>query len=201
MKKSLQVLAFIILITNSICAQNTTSTAFYNSYTNENTKNYEKAIQALTAVYSESSYDINLRLGWLYYMQGEYNNSQNKYKQAIKIAPKSIEAKFGLIYPLTAIQNWNEVLKVYEQIIAIDSNNSKANYNIAYIYYVRKDFNKANSFANKVYNLYPFDYDTNLLLGRINISLGNILEAKKHLNKALNFSPTSLEVINLLKTL
>lgn len=201
MKKTIQILAFLSLITTSITAQNNISTAFYNSYTYENEKNYDKAIQSLNAVYSESSYDINLRMGWLYYIQGDYLKSQNKYKQAVKLAPKSIEAKFGLIYPLTALQNWNEVLKVYEQILLLDPNNSKANYHVAYIYYVRKDFAKANQYANKTYTLYPFDYDSNLLLGRINISLGKILEAKNYLNKALNYSPSSIEVINLLKVL
>lgn len=201
MKKTIQILAFLSLITTSITAQNNISTAFYNSYTNENEKNYDKAIQVLNAVYSESSYDINLRLGWLYYIQGDYLKSQNKYKQAVKLAPKSIEAKFGLIYPLTALQNWNEVLKIYEQILLLDPNNSKANYHVAYIYYVRKDFTKAYQYAYKTYTLYPFDYDSNLLLGRINISLGKILEAKNHLNKALNYSPSSIEVINLLKAL
>lgn len=201
MKNTIQILVFISLLSTSITAQNNISTAFYNSYTSENAKNYDKAIQALNSVYSESSYDINLRMGWLYYIQGEYLKSQTKYKQAVKLAPKSIEAKLGLIYPLTALQNWNEVLKVYEQILLLDPNNSKANYHIAYIYYVRKDFTKANRYASKVYLLYPFDFDTNLLLGRINISLGNILEAKNHLNKALNYSPTSIDVINLLKAL
>ena len=202
MKKRILFLALMAIITATTFGQNNTSTAFYNSYAAEREKNYEKAIQSLNPVYSESSYDINLRLGWLYYMQGEYIKSQTKYKQAIKIAPKSVEAKLGLIYyPLTALQNWNEILKTYEQILTIDPNNLKANYHIAYIYYVRKDFNRANQYAKKVVALYPFDYDTNVLLGRINISLGNILEAKNYLNKALNFSPTSTEVISLLKAL
>ncbi len=201
MKKTILFLAFTALSSLYSFAQNNVSTAFYNSYSYEYNKEYDKAIQTLNTVYNEKSYDINLRLGWLNYAKGDYLKSQTYYKAAVKLIPKSIEAKLGLIYPLSALQNWNEVLKTYEQILAIDAYHSKSNYQVAYIYFVRKDFNKAYVYAKKAFEVYPFDYDTNLLLGRINISLGNISEAKMHLNKALNYSPASEEIISLLKSL
>lgn len=201
MKKKLLFTLFICFSFTVIKAQNNVSIAFYNSYSFEYNKEYDKAIQSLNAVYNEKSYDINLRLGWLNYAKGDYLKSQTYYKTAVKLLPKSIEARLGLIYPLSALQNWNEVLKTYEQILAIDVYHSKANFQVAYIHYVRKDFNKAHTYAKKAFEVYPFDYDTNLLLGRINISLGNISEAKLHLNKALNYSPASEEIISLLKSL
>ena len=201
MKNTILFMVLCIGLTATSFSQTTVSTAFSKSYELEYNKEYDKAIVAMQAVYSESSYDINLRLGWLNYAAGEYTKSLNYYKVATKLIPKSIEAKMGLVYPLSALQNWNEVLKTYEQILLIDPNHAKANYQVAYIYYVRKDYKKAHTYAKKVFNLYPFDYDTNLLLGKICVSLGDISSAKLHLNKALNYSPSSAEVISLLKSL
>lgn len=182
-------------------AQNTVSIAFQNSYTYEYNQEYDRAVQSMISVYSDKSYDINLRLGWLNYLKGDYTKSVSYYKMATRLIPKSIEARIGLVYPLQVLQKWDEVIKVYEQILSIDPYHSKTNYQLAYIYYVRKDYRKSYNYAKRVFDVLPFDYDTNLLLGKLSISLGNISEAQKHLNKALNSSPTSIEVINILKSI
>ena len=72
-------------------------TAFKNSYTFENDNNIENSIRVLKDAYLDDSYEINLRLGWLYYQHSDFNESEKYYTKAIKILPYSEEAKFGLI--------------------------------------------------------------------------------------------------------
>lgn len=177
------------------------SNAFSESYPHEYNKEYAKAITAMNEVYSSNSYEINLRLGWLTYLNGDYLKSQTYYKNAIKLMPSSIEAKLGYAYPTGALENWEDIIKIYTTILSMDANNYTVNTRMAQIYYTRKDFEKAKFFAEKINKHYPFDYAMNLLLGKINISLGNLTLAKLHLNKVLLYNPSSTEVLELLKTL
>lgn len=182
----------------TVLAQTNTNDVFSKSYTLESEKNYTQAIEVMTNNYDANSYAMNLRLGWLYYLSGEYIKSQSFYKKAIGIESKSIEARLGYVYPASAMENWDDVIKTYNDILVIDPNNSNVNYRLAYIYNYRKEFEKATEFAQKVVALYPFDFDANYLLGQSYIGLGKIKEAKKHLIRALNYNPSSTEAKNLL---
>ena len=97
------------------------------------------------------------------------------------------------------MENWDDVIKTYSEVLTIDPNNSIVNYRMGYIYYLRKDFEKAAGYTEKVIALYPFDFDANLLLGQIYISLGKIKEAKAHLQRAQHYDPTSTTVKELLE--
>lgn len=194
------VLNFIFLVTATIgMSQINVNEAFSKSYSYENDKDYSKAISVISSVYDVNSYTINLRLGWLNYLAGEYMKSQGFYKKAIALEPKSVEARLGYVYPTSAMGNWDDVLKMYQKILIIDPQNSKVNYRIASIYSYRKKYTKAASYAEKVVVLYPFDYDANYLLGYVYISLGKIKEAKICLNRALQNSPNSTDVKTLLE--
>jgi tetratricopeptide (TPR) repeat protein len=67
--------------------------AFSKSYTLENSKQYQKAADEINAVYDAKSYEMNLRLGWLLYEVGKYNESADYYQKAIALHAYSIEAK------------------------------------------------------------------------------------------------------------
>jgi tetratricopeptide (TPR) repeat protein len=184
----------------SLNAQQNMSVAFSKSYAYEYNGEYGKAISALTAL-NHDNYQINLRLGWLYYMSKEYLKSEAHYKKAVAGEPSSIEARFGMVLPLSAIGNWNAVLAVYLEVLKLDPNNSIANYRTASIYFNRKDYSNATAFVLKVIRLYPFDYDSNLLLGKICKAQNKHTEAKRYFEKALEYNPQSEEATNALKEL
>jgi tetratricopeptide (TPR) repeat protein len=198
---------FLTIITLALYLQTfsqnnqTLVSAFQKSYEFEYALNYSKAIEVLQAVYNETDYPTNIRLGWLHYLLGDFVKSQNFYKRAITNKPNSLEARFGYINPASYLENWDDVLQMYLDILKIDPNNSKALYWTAYGYNLRKDNKKALTHITKLLSLYPFDYDSNLLAGKISIGLGEINNAKKYLNDALLFNPYSEEVIQLLKGL
>jgi tetratricopeptide (TPR) repeat protein len=176
--------------------------AFQVSYISEASGEYNKAIEVLKNVYDEKSYEINLRLGWLSYSSGLFTESMAYYNKAISLMPYSIEARFGIVYPASALGNWTQVLKQYEKILEINPNNSVANHRLGLIYYGREDYLRAESYFEKVVNLYPFDYNGLIMLAWTKYYLKKFQESKLLFYKALMNTPggsSALEGINKMK--
>ena len=163
---------------------------FQNSYLHEASGNLEDAILDLKNIYEESSYEINLRLGWLMYSSGLFSESQSYYNKAISLKPFAIEPRFGVVLPAAAMGNWNSVIAQYEKILEITPNNSLALHRLGLIYYGQKDYLKAEKYFEKVVNLYPFDYDGLVMYAWTNYQLKNYRQAKVLFHKALLNTPT-----------
>jgi tetratricopeptide (TPR) repeat protein len=174
-------------------AQNaeTIKNAFSKSYALENSKQYQKAADEITAVYDAKSYEMNLRLGWLLYEVGRYNDAVDYYQKAIVLHAYSIEAKLGLVYPLSAQNKWDEVLNQYRLILAIDAKNTLVNYRTGLIYYNLKNHASAQKHFDTVLQMYPFDYDCLLMSAWNNYALGDKTEAKSLFERALINTPSS----------
>jgi tetratricopeptide (TPR) repeat protein len=194
------ILALLIATYIPTIAQQNSDLAFSKSYAFEYETQYSKAIAAVTDLHADT-YEINLRLGWLYYLSKDHTKSEQFYKKAVSLEKSSIEARFGLVLPMAALGDWNNILATYLEITKLDGNNSIANYRIASIYFVRKDYVSSTAYTLKVLKLYPFDYDSNLLYGKILAASGKNTEAKKYLTKALEYNPQSEEAKTALKKL
>jgi len=175
--------------------------AFAESYKEEAAKDLDKAITALHGVYTESSYEMSLRLGWLYYSKKEYLQSVKYYGAALKLKPKSIEAMLGMVNPEAALQNWTTVFETYKKILSADPNHAVANYRIALMYYYRKDYANAQMHLQKVLDLYPFDYDSMLLMAQTKVAAGKVSEAKAWYEKVAMYNPSDTNVRNYLRKL
>lgn len=204
MKPFKRLLAVILILTAStIQAQDKTlMNAFSQSYDYEAIKKYDAAISSLNTVYNASSYEINVRLGWLNYEAGKYKEAVSFYQKAIALMPAASEPLWAMINPLTKLESWNEVEKTYLSILKLDPKNSSANYNLGLIYYYRKDYLNAKKYLDISLNLYPFDYNNMLMSAWTNYFLGNKNEAKTLFNKTLLYSPndkSALEGLGLIK--
>ena len=176
--------------------------AFATSQAYENRGNFADAIAAMKKVYQEDSYEINLRLGWVHYLNGLFTESAAYYQKAIKLKPYAIEPKLGYVYPSSALGNWDQVVGQYNDILVIDPQNTTANYRMGSIHYGRKDYAKAEKHLEKVINLYPFDYDSMLLYAWTNFKLGKLREAQVLFNKVLLNKPrdvSAMEGLSLIK--
>ena len=194
----------ILLITNSVnlYGQDEIINAFKESYALEQKGEFTKAIDILSKVYQTDSYELNLRMGWLNYIAGKLSESENYYQKAITLKPYSIEARWGIAYPLSAAAKWDELIVVYNKILEIDPQNTLTNYRLGLIYYNRQNYEKADLYLEKVINLHPFDYDSMLLLAWNKLALQKFREAKVLFNKVLMFSPddaSALEGLKLIK--
>lgn len=207
--KKLLLLTFVIVVVSQISAMSNTDAssdgdlqkAFKESYAYEKNQQYSNAISVLKNVYDEKMYEINLRLGWLYYLNNQYDESVYYYQKAVNLMPNCVEAKFGIVYPLAAQEKWERVAEQYAAILSIDPQNSLANYRLGLSYYYKADYTTANKYFEKVVNLYPFDYSSVLMYAWTNFQLGKKKEAELLFNKVLLMSPddkSALEGLGLL---
>ena len=197
-------LAVIITVTSlTLNSQNKTiANAFSQSYDYEAIAKYDAAISSINAVYSATSYEINLRLGWLNYLAGKHKESISFYQKAITLMPAATEPKWAIINPFTKLESWNDIEKTYLAILKLDPKNSTANYNLGLIYYYRKDYFSAKKYFDVSLNLSPFGYNNMLMSAWTNYFLGNKSQASVLFNKTLLYSPndsSALEGLSLIK--
>jgi tetratricopeptide (TPR) repeat protein len=175
--------------------------AFESSYGYEKQNDFEKAASVLKKTYLEDSYEFNLRLGWLYFKLKNYSDSKTYYRKALSLLPYSEEASFGLVLPLAANGEWNEVVKTYEKILQNNPGNSVALYRLGVVFYERKEWAQAFRCFQKVVDLYPFGYDGLLMLAWTNLQMGKSREAKVLFNKVILYSPGDKSALEGLKIL
>lgn len=200
--KSIIIAGTFILMNASNLFSQSTADAFSKSYQLETKSDFKGAIDALTPVYNKSSYEINLRMGWLYYKAGSYKESQTYYQLALDLKPNAIEAMFGYVYPAYALGNMNEVVAQYNKILMIDPQNTTANYRMGMIAYNKKDYQVAYKYFNKVVVLYPFSYDALIMYAWSSYRIGKNDDAKILFNRVLCLSPgdkSALEGLSMLK--
>lgn len=173
----------------------TVQKAFSESYELEAKGDFKAAADILKTVYAEGMYEQNLRLGWLNYMAGNFNESIAFYKKSMELMPYADEPKFGYLFPLSALGRWDEVISVYESILENSNHNTKAMYNLGTIYYNRQQYDKALEYFKNITDLYPFDYDGLHMYAWCNLQLGKKKEAKHLFEKALLNRPADLSAL------
>jgi len=164
--------------------------AYASSYQAEYKQDYNGAIQTIKSVYQENSYEDNLRLGWLNYLSGNFSSSQTYYTKAVNLKPASVEARLGLVKPLSYLESWDLVIKQYQEILKLDPGSYQANYWSGVIHYNRKQYDIAVKFFEKVVNLHPFDYDASHMLAWTYYFMKKTAEARIMFNKALLIRPS-----------
>ena len=182
----------LLLWTLVVTSQETSplQSAFIKSFSMESEARYAEGAEAILAQYNTESYEANLRIGWLYYKAEDYKKSEKYYTIAMDLMPYAVEAKLGATLPKSAMNLWGEVLKLYQDILDIDSKNNIALYNAGQIYYNREDYGQAYVCFNELNNLYPTDYSALLMHGWSALKLGKSREAKVLLSSLLLLYPS-----------
>lgn len=199
MRRSLLICVLFAAITVSAQQQTAWQTAFYKSYEAEKAGKYVLAVNEIKKVYKAEDYFANIRIGWLLYLAKQYAESEKYYLNAIRLKPYSIEARFGIVKPLSATENWEKVKQQYLQILKIDPQNTIAGYWLGVIYYNRKQFSNALKLFEKIVNLYPLDYESVIMLAWTKFNLGKSAEAKILFQHALTLRPNDDSAISGLK--
>jgi len=189
--KRISITLILTILFGSVIAQNkdVTQATFVKSYESEKSGNYVAAINTMKTIYKADSYFINIRLGWLCYLAKQYSESIKYYEKSIALKPYAIEARFGCVKPLSAIENWEKVKANYVEILKIDPQNTVANYWLGVIYYNRKDYVNATKLFEKVVNLYPLDYDSVIMLAWSKLNTGKSADARVLFDHALILRP------------
>jgi tetratricopeptide (TPR) repeat protein len=176
--------------------------AFTESNKAEAEENYSLGISSLKAIYRAEDYPVNVRLAWLFLMSKQYTESVSYYDRAIKLKPYAIEARFGMIKALNALESWDKVKEQYEAILKIDPQNTTSLYWLGVLLYNRKDYDNAARNFEKIVNLYPMDYGSVIMLAWTRLYQGKKTDARVLFNHALLLSPDDASAnsgLNLLK--
>ncbi len=187
--KSMAVLLLLVSVT--FAQEKTTLSAFYQSIAAEKIGNYDEAINILSKNYSaeKNNYLYNLRLGWLYYVKGDYKTSLFYYKNAVRISSNSIESLLGITYPYSAAKNIDALKTIYKKILDKAPENYKANLNMGLLYFNQGDYLNSIIFLENVVKNYPSNYSTNLYLGWANYYVGGNKKAHAYFQSALMAVP------------
>lgn len=202
--ETLKRILLTVALTFVVCSLTAQSTSviqatFIKSFESEKSGNYVAAINSMKTIYKADSYIVNIRLGWLYYLAKQYTESIKYYDKSIALKPYAIEARFGAVKPLSAIESWDKVKVHYVEILKIDSQNTIANYWLGVIYYNRKDYVNAIKLFEKVVNLYPLDYDSSIMLAWSKLNTGKSSDARVLFNHALILRPNDSSALSGLK--
>ncbi len=196
---------FVTFVTFSLCNAQTDekiNAAFAASYKSEASGNYTTGVSELKAVYRQDNYNLNARLGWLLFLSKQYTESVAYYDRAIMLKPYGLEARFGMIKALNALESWNSVKEQYEAILKIDDQNTTALYWLGVLLYNRKDYDGAVKNFEKIVNLYPMDYGSVIMLAWSKYYQGKSTDARVLFNQALLLAPNDASAIaglNMLK--
>ena len=182
-------------------AQDNIKLAYYKSYNYEKMLDYKDAIKTLIPIYKKypNDYTLNLRLGYLFFLNKNYNNSISHYTKASNILPYSIEPKLGLIRDYLKMGKSDNALTIANSIIKIDYYNYYGNLYLLKALKLKNNYIQAKEVANKILTLYPTDVlfllelakityidnpkDAKIIFKNILILDPNNITAKEYLNK------------------
>jgi tetratricopeptide (TPR) repeat protein len=163
LKKLLLLFFAVFLVAGEI------NNAYKNSYNYEKIGDYKDAIKVLIPIYKKypNGYTLNLRLGYLFYLNKNYKNSIRYYQKASLILPNSFEPKLGLMKVYLTIKNYQNVTNIGYSILKIDLYNYYANLYIIDALIAQKKYDDALSLVNKMLTIYPTDITYLVKLAKI----------------------------------
>jgi tetratricopeptide (TPR) repeat protein len=176
-----------------------TETAFATSYKLEAEKHYEAAAQSLLPLAETGHEFATLRLGWLAYLQGNYNSSIAHYSRLLQTAPGSIEARLGLILPLMAQQRWQDAAMQAQIVLRQSPYHHTASLRLLLCQQALKQWAPMEALAASLVAVYPSDADTLALLARARAAQNNPAGAKAAYAQLLERQPANAEALAFLR--
>ncbi len=147
------VLVFLWSIT--LCLHAADSSSFTDSIRHERSGNYTQAIAALSS--APRDYTGSLRLGWLHYLKGDAANSITHYHAALTLAPRSVEARLGLILPLLADKQFSTAESLAREILRENKSHYLAQLRLATALRLQGKLRDADRVLARALDQYPSD--------------------------------------------
>jgi tetratricopeptide (TPR) repeat protein len=167
--------------------------SYHRSYELERAERFQDAIRALAPVYDAypNGYTVNLRMGWLFYLNGNYNNAVAHYEVATTAAPAALEPKLGRLLPLLAQERWADAEVVAYQIVSVDHYNYYGNLRLAIALRMQKKLEPAYQIALKMVRAYPTDIYYLVELALVQDARGDAAEARRLFGEILILDPAN----------
>jgi len=185
------IFAFIVTSFTALTALTDFQTKYQESFSLEYQKKYTQAINSLLKIYPKYQYDyeLNLRLGWLNYKSGKYEESIKYLLKANNINKNALEPLNMILLPLTALGKIKEVKKYALIVLKKSPADYYANIRLAYAYYKNQNYKQALHQYKILNSFYPSDNNVKLGLAATYLKLKNFLNSRKYYLEILKTSP------------
>lgn len=156
-------LLFLLLITISIAFATddfkNIKEQYFKSYDYEQMGKYSEAIKVLAPLYNKypKGYTLNLRFGWLFYLNKNYNDAIKYYKKASLINGYALDPKLGLIRIYLDTYSYSKAETMSYEVLKMDFYNYYANLYVIQTLIAQKKYDTATKITNKMLALYPTD--------------------------------------------
>ena len=170
------------------------------SYGLEQQLKYDEAIAHLQkkGTTSDNTEFLELRLGWLHYLNRDYNISINHYQKALKLNSRSIDGMVGILSPLAAQQRWNHITEICTQILNIAPFNYQAHLFLMQARQNQKRWSVLKLQAGSLAERFPTQVDPLIFLARAHLGTGDTQAAATAYRKVLMLYPTNVEAASFL---
>ena len=167
------------------------------SYLAEMRGDYPNALAITQKLASEDPDELfyTMRIAWLQYLGGDYQNAQISYNNALTKLDH-FDAQLGVLNCLLARGDWSAALAKSEQLIARYPGNTIPLSKAAYAAYMKKDHALAAEYYADILAAYPWDLDSRAYYVNNLYLCGNINEAKLQYRTLKKYAPQSQVVID-----
>jgi len=133
--------------------------SYFKSYDYEQMQKYEEAIKVLAPLYKKypKGYTLNLRYGWLFYLNKNYNDSIKYYKKASLTNSYALDPKLGLIQVYLHTYSYKKAESTAYELLKVDYYNYYANLYAIQALIAQKKYDIATKIISKMLALYPTD--------------------------------------------
>ncbi len=168
--------------------------AYYKSYAYERVGNYTNAINALAMVYQAypKTYTINIRLGYLNYLNQRYANAVKYYDAAHTIAPESLSPRTAMMLVLNTQTQYSDSEAIGYQILKIDPYNYYANLYLLSALRLSKKYEAGAKIALKMLAIAPSDISFLLEYGWLTLAQSDTQKAYGAFNYVLLLDPENV---------
>jgi tetratricopeptide (TPR) repeat protein len=171
------------------------------SYKLETEQRYMEAEQVLLPEsQGEDPEMVQLRLGWLRYLQGRYNEAIQTYRQAIQMNPESIDARLGVALPLLAQLRFREAEAQARTVLNIAPWNYTAHERLMAAEAGQLQWQALLNHTSILHQRYPSDTGTLAYMALAHANLGQVGLAKSAYFRVLNRIPEHQIALNYLST-
>jgi len=171
------------------------------SYAREAAGDYAGAMRALEPVLeADGEHELGvLRMGWLRYLDGDYNASLREYRRALELNADSLEARLGLTLPLLAQRRWREAAAEAEQVLAVAPWNYYAHLRRLVAEEGLQQWQTLATHAAELAARYPSDATALVYLARARAWQGNVAAARQAYARVLERVPGHEEALAYLR--
>jgi tetratricopeptide (TPR) repeat protein len=152
---------------------------------------YALALEALMKVppARQGEYMVQLRLGWLNYLNARYDRAVDGYTRALGLKPKATEARLGLMLSQMGARRWLDAEKTGKEILKTEPLSYLANSRLAFTYYSLTRFPEAEVAYKRVLELYPSDVEMRSGYGWSLLKQGKYEDARREFKTILEVAP------------